>query len=94
MNQILAEKKAKGEDTCLVTFRLGRLIKRAENVRRCMECPCLVTLSHSEGSVSMGREMLRCAQHDRAVYLPRYLSLITRNARPQEDERVLLQMLR
>jgi len=29
--------------------------------------PDTVTLSHSEGSVPTGREMLRCAQHDKAV---------------------------
>ena len=34
------------------------------------------------------------AKHDSAVDLPRYLSLITRNARPLEDERVLLHKLR
>ncbi|HLZ81033.1 MAG TPA: hypothetical protein VKP04_05320, partial [Ktedonobacteraceae bacterium] len=29
--------------------------------------PPVVTLSRSEGSVSRGKEMLRCAQHDRSV---------------------------
>jgi hypothetical protein len=93
-NQILAEKKAKDEDARLVIFRRGRLVRRAENVRRCLECPCHFTLSRSEGSVSMGREMLRCAQHDMAVYLPSYLSLVTRNARPLKAGHVLPQMLR
>jgi hypothetical protein len=45
-----------------------------------MVMACLVTLSRSEGSVALGREMLRgvytehseCAQHDRAVLLPRH----------------------
>ena len=42
----------------------------------------------------MSVEMLRCAQQDRVVLLPRYLSLITRNARPPGAERVLLHKLR
>jgi hypothetical protein len=29
--------------------------------------PHSVTLSRSEGSVALGRQMLRCTQHDRAV---------------------------
>jgi hypothetical protein len=53
-----------------------------------------VTLSRSEGSVSTGREMIRCAQHDMAVYLARYLSQVTRNARPPGAERVLPHKLR
>jgi len=32
--------------------------------------PTGVTLSRSEGSIALGVEMLRCAQHDRAVLLP------------------------
>ena len=117
MDQILGEKKAEGEDADLVKFRRGRLVRRAVSVRRCMEWPCPVTLSRSEGSSCFPRLSLmllppivtlsaakglsrwaeRCfaaAQQDRAVYLPRYLSLITRNARPLEDERVPLHMLR
>jgi hypothetical protein len=34
--------------------------------------PHSVTLSRSEGSVSLGVEMLRCAQHDSAILLLRY----------------------
>jgi hypothetical protein len=37
--------------------------------------PAGVTLSRSEGSVALGKEMLRCAQHDRADLLPRHLCL-------------------
>jgi len=33
--------------------------------------PSTVTLSRSEGSVSLGVEMLRCAQHDNPDLLPR-----------------------
>jgi hypothetical protein len=92
-----------GEDAELMIFRRGRLVRRAENVGRCMECPCHVTLSRSEGSVSTGREMLPLrfamgfgshAQHDMADYLQHYLSLVTRNARPPRAERELLHKLR
>jgi hypothetical protein len=47
-----------------------------------------------DGSGSMGVEMLRYAQHDSTVLPPRYLRLITRNARPPGAERVLLHKLR
>jgi len=35
-----------------------------------------VTLSRSEGSVSMGVEMLRCAQHDRADLPPIFMAQV------------------
>jgi len=34
--------------------------------------PSTVTLSRSEGPVALGVEMLRCAQHDSAILLPRH----------------------
>jgi hypothetical protein len=45
----------------------GWLGRGAERARRCIGWPLLVTLSRSEGSHSLGREMLRCAQHDRGL---------------------------
>jgi hypothetical protein len=58
----------------------GWLGRGAERARRCIGWPLLVTLSRSEGSHSLGREMLRgvyterseCVQHDSAVLLPRH----------------------
>jgi hypothetical protein len=35
-----------------------------------LRCPRSFTLSRSEGSVSLGVEMLRSTQHDRALILP------------------------
>jgi len=41
----------------------------------CLLLPVGVTLSRSEGSVSLGVEMLRCAQHESVVFLLRHRPL-------------------
>jgi hypothetical protein len=47
-------------------MRAGRLMPNRKIGR-----PRFVTLSRSEGSRSVGVEVLRCAQHDRAIPLSR-----------------------
>jgi hypothetical protein len=52
-----------------VSNERGRLSRRAKRAILCMGWLLLVTLSRSEGSVALGSEMLRCAQHDSVVLL-------------------------
>src|SRR5437870_4792352 len=46
--------------------------------------PFLVTLSRSEGSVSLGVEMLRCAQHDRVGSLVTPFTSFRARSEPSE----------